>query len=280
MRVFNRYGNRKNKNLARMKFVMRDRGIEWLKEQIEKEYADILTNGGIAWPDLVPEGFGGYQSKPQPLGNGALLPVCQPHATGDPAYDAWLETNVVEQRQAGYAARDRARRSGEFHGRPVAGIARIAARAGDGLVRVSVDQNLLLSFVPLARLRPLYQALDELGLAASGAGRIEDVTTCPGAYTCNLGLTKSMNFGHALRDEVRRYDDPQVQWLSIKVSGCPNSCGQHWIADFGFYGNVWKIDGKEIPYYQMLLGGGYDEQGICGSGLAVQSIPVRLRRRL
>jgi len=88
VRVFNRYGNRKNKNLARMKFVMRERGIAWLKEQIEKEYADILANGGIPWPDLVPEGFGGYQSKPQPLGNGAPLPVCQSHSTGDRAYDA------------------------------------------------------------------------------------------------------------------------------------------------------------------------------------------------
>ena len=79
LRVFNRYGNRQNKNKARMKFVMRERGFEWLKEQIEKEYQDILANGGIAWPDMVPEGFGGYQSQPQPLGDGALLPVLQPH---------------------------------------------------------------------------------------------------------------------------------------------------------------------------------------------------------
>ena len=75
IRVFNQYGNRKNSNKARMKFVLRERGIEWLREQIEKEYADILDNGGIAWPEMVPEGFGGYQSHPQPLGQGALLPV-------------------------------------------------------------------------------------------------------------------------------------------------------------------------------------------------------------
>ncbi|MBZ5621314.1 MAG: nitrite/sulfite reductase [Acidobacteriia bacterium] len=276
VRVFNQYGNRKNKNLARMKFVMRERGIAWMKEQIEKEYANILAHGGIRWPDLVPEGFGGYQSKPQPLGNGALLPVCQSHSTGDPAYDAWLETNVVEQRQLGYAAVIVRADQGNLTGTQLRGIARIASTAGDGLVRVSIDQNLLLGFVPLGRLQPLYTALDELGLAAAGAGRIEDVTTCPGAYTCNLGLTKSMNLGAALRDEVRRFDDPQVERLSIKVSGCPNSCGQHWIADFGFYGNARKIDGKEVPYYQMLLGGGYDEQGMMRFGLAVQSIPARL----
>jgi len=276
VRVFNRYGNRKNKNMARLKFVARERGMAWLKDQIEKEYANILANGGIAWPQIVPEGFGGFQSKPHPLGNGALLPVVNPHATGDAAYDDWLETNVVEQRQLGYAAVIVRADQGNLTAGQLRGIARLAASAGDGLVRISIDQNLMLAFIPLARLRSLYRVLNELGLAESGAGRIDDVTTCPGAYTCNLGLTKSMNLGAALRDEVRRFDDPQVQQLSIKVSGCPNSCGQHWIADFGFYGNARKIDGKEIPYYQMLLGGGYDEDGMMRFGLAVQSIPARL----
>jgi sulfite reductase beta subunit-like hemoprotein len=67
-----------------------------------------------------------------------------------------------------------------------------------------------------------------------------------------------------------------VRRLAIKVSGCPNACGQHWIADFGFYGNARKIDGREVPYYLMLLGGGFDEQGVVRFGLAVQSIPARL----
>jgi sulfite reductase beta subunit-like hemoprotein len=72
------------------------------------------------------------------------------------------------------------------------------------------------------------------------------VVTCPGAYTCNLGLTKTMNLGAALQDTVRQYDDPQVKRLSIKVSGCPNACGHHWTADLGFYGNARKIDGKRV----------------------------------
>src|ERR1017187_5274213 len=181
IRVFNQYGTGQNKNTARMKFVMRTRGLAWMKEQIAKEYDDILTNGGIEWPAIVPEGFGGYQSHPQPL-----------------------------------------------------------------------------------------------GLGAGGAGQIDDVITCPGAYTCNLGITKTMNLGAALQQAVRQYDDPRVRRLTIKASGCPNACGHHWIADFGFYGNARKIDGREVPYYQMLLGGGYDDQGIMRFGLAVQSIPARL----
>ncbi len=104
IRVFNRYGNRKNKNTARMKFLVRERGFAWLKEQIEKEYHNILANGGIAWPEMVPEGFGGYQSNPQPLGDGALLPVVNPQPSGDAGYDAWLE----HQRHG--AAPDRLRR--------------------------------------------------------------------------------------------------------------------------------------------------------------------------
>jgi sulfite reductase beta subunit-like hemoprotein len=143
-------------------------------------------------------------------------------------------------------------------------------------VRVAIDQNLVLGFIQLRRLPQVYAALAEFGLAGSGARQIEDIITCPGAYTCNLGLTKTMNLGAALQETVRQYDDPQVKRLTIKASGCPNSCGHHWIGDFGFYGNARKINGKEIPYYQMLLGGGYDEDGLMRFGLAVQSIPARL----
>ena len=276
VRVFNQYGNRSNKNKARMKFVLRERGLAWLQEHIEKEYADILANGGIAWPERVPEGFGGYQSEPQPLGDGALLPVLNASRTGEPEYDAWIETNVKQQKQTGYAAVTVRVDQGNLTGVQLRGLARISSTAGDGLVRVAIQQNLLLAFIPLGRLPRVYAALRELGLAAPGAGRIEDVVTCPGAYTCNLGLTKTMNLGAALQTTVSQYDDPQVQRLSIKASGCPNACGHHWIADLGFYGNARKIGGKEVPYYQMLLGGGYDEQGLMRFGLAVQSIPARL----
>ena len=276
VRVFNRHGNRQNRNKARMKFVLRERGMDWLREQIEREYADILENGGIAWPELVPEGFGGYQSHPPPLGQGALLPVIHSNGTGDPEYDQWLETNIVEQKKTGYAAVIVRVDQGNLTSAQMRGLARLAADAGDGLLRIGIDQNILLGFVPLRSLRGLHAALRELGLGAAGAREIGDVTTCPGAYSCNLALTKSMNLGAALQEAVQQYRDPLVRSLSIKVSGCPNSCGQHWIADFGFYGNARKIEGREVPYYQMLLGGGFDEEGIMRFGLAVQSVPARL----
>jgi sulfite reductase beta subunit-like hemoprotein len=276
IRVFSKYGNRKNKNLARMKFVIRDRGFSWMRDEIEKEYNDILANGGIEWPEMVPEGFGAYQSNPAPLGNGALLPVVNAQSSGDPAYDAWLATNVEEQKQTGYAAVTVKVDQGNLSTAQLRGIAQLATTAGDGLVRVAINQNLLLAFVPLARLPRVYAALREIGLADSGADQIDDIITCPGAYSCNLALTKTMNLGDALQQTVRQYDDPQIRRLAIKASGCPNACGHHWIGDIGFYGNARKVDGKEIPYYQMLLGGGFDEDGMLRFGLAVQSIPARL----
>jgi sulfite reductase beta subunit-like hemoprotein len=276
IRVFNKYGNRQNKNTARLKFVVRERGWDWVREEIEKAYQDILAHGGIDTPEMVPEGFGGFQSHPQPLGQGALLPMVSTNGSGDSEYDRWYKTNVRNQRQAGYAMVTIRVDQGNLTADQMRGVARIAADAGDGLIRVLIDQNLLLGFIPLGRVKRVYTALGELGLNGAGASEIQDVTTCPGAYSCNLGLTKSMNLGAALQQTVREYDDPLVRNLSIKISGCPNSCGQHWIADFGFYGNARKVNGREIPYYQMLLGGGYDRDGVMRFGLAVQSIPARL----
>ena len=272
IRVFNQHGNRRNKNMARMKFLIRDRGFDWLRDEIEKEFANILTNGGIAWPEIVPEGFGGHQSHPHPLGDGALLPVVAGPQNGA----GWRRSNVRAQKQTGYAAVTVKLGQGNITGDQLRAVALLASTAGDGLVRVTIEQNLMLGFIPLGRLDAVHAALDRAGLGESGAGEIQDVVTCPGAHTCNLGLTKTMNLGAALADLVRRYDDPAVRGLTIKASGCPNSCGHHWIGDFGFYGNARKIGGRELPFYQMLLGGGYDEEGMMRFGLAVQSIPARL----
>ena len=275
LRIFNKYGNRGNKNKARFKFIVRERGWDWCKEQIEKEYESILRDGGIPTPDSVPEGFGGYQSSPPPLGTGEQLPVLGPSPV-DPEYDRWLETNVREQKQQGYAAVTVRVPNGNMTSAQMSGLANIAERAGDHLLRFTMDQNAILGFIPLRNLKRVYAVLKQIGLEYSGAREITDVVTCPGAYSCNLALTKTMNLGQALSDAVREYDDPVVRNLSIHASGCPNSCGQHWTGDFGFYGNARKIDGKEVPYYQMLLGGGYDAQGMMRFGLAVQSLPARL----
>ena len=276
LRLFNTHGNRKNKNKARLKFVVRERGWERVREEIEKNYQDILANGGIATPEVVPDGFGGFQAVPPPLGTGAELPPVLGSNGHRPAYEHWLETNIREQKQTGYAMVTVKVPQGNLTGVQMHRLAHISRSAGDGLLRVTVDQNLVLAYIPLRALPQVYSALDQVGLAEGGAHQIEDIITCPGAYSCNLALTKSMNLGAALAPVVHSYVDPQIRELSIKVSGCPNSCGQHWIGDIGFYGNARKINGKEVPYYLMLLGGGYDSSGVMRFGVAVQSIPARL----
>jgi sulfite reductase beta subunit-like hemoprotein len=256
--------------------VLRERGLEWLKAAVDEEYQDILKNGGIPTPDSVPEGFGGFENNPQPLGSGALLPVLETNHVADEQFDRWLETNVADQRQPGYAIVTVKCDQGNLTGDQMRGLAKIAVDAGDGKLRFTIAQNVILGFIPAANLRRVYLALQKLNLAGAGAGEIDDITTCPGAWTCNLGLTKSMTLGAALSQTVRNYSQKAVRNLSIKISGCPNSCGQHWISDIGFYGNARKIDGRELPYYQMMLGGGYDETGVIRFGLAVSSIPARL----
>ncbi|HML15828.1 MAG TPA: nitrite/sulfite reductase [Bryobacteraceae bacterium] len=268
IRVFNRHGNRNNKNKARLKFVLRERGFDWLKDAIDEEYADILANGGISMPVQVPEWFGGFQPVPPPRGSGDLLPVFEPSSE---AYRAWRETNTQPQKQAGYTIVTVRVPQGNLTGDHMRGLADLSEQAGDGSLRFTMNQNVVLAYVPNGAVKRVYSALGSLGLNETGADEIRDIVTCPGAYSCNLGITKTMGLGAALETVVAKETDWGVRKLKINASGCPNSCGQHWIADIGFYGNARKIEGREVPYYLMLLGG-TDNQ----FGLAIQSLPARL----
>ncbi|HEY1756996.1 MAG TPA: nitrite/sulfite reductase [Bryobacteraceae bacterium] len=267
IRVFNVHGNRKDKNTARLKFIMRKRGFEWLRDTIEEQYQDILANGGIPMPVEVPASFGGFQPHPPPLGSGQLLPLYNPSAE----FQEWRETNVAPQKHAGYVIVTVRVQQGNLTGDQLRGLASLSEQAGDGSLRVTMNQNVILAWVPVGALTRVYGILKELGLADARAEEISDTLTCPGAYSCNLALTKSMNLGAALTEAVRGESDTLVRKLRINISGCPNACGQHWIGDIGFYGNARKIEGKEVPYYLMLLGGTQHE-----FGLAIQSLPARL----
>ena len=129
IRIFNRHGNRNNKNKARLKFVMRERGFDWLRDAIAEEFRDIERNGGIAIPAEVPDGFGGFQAHPAPRGTGDLLPVY----IADPDYQAWRETNVRKQKQAGYAIVTVKTPQGNLTGEQMRKLADLADQAGDGM---------------------------------------------------------------------------------------------------------------------------------------------------
>jgi len=267
IRIFNRHGNRGNKNKARLKFVMRERGFDWLRDAVAEEYQDIVRNGGIAMPEEVPENFGGFQPGPPPKGSGELLAI---YDTGSTGFNQWRETNTQKQKQPGYAIVTVTVPQGNLSGDQMRGLAELSELAGDGSLRFSMNQNVVLAYVPAGALKRVYDRISELGLADDGADEISDVVTCPGAYSCNLGLTKTMNLGYELREMLKTETDTLVRNLRINASGCPNACGQHWVGDIGFYGNARKIEGREVPYYLMLLGGTYQEFGV-----AIQSLPAR-----
>ncbi len=272
IRVFGKYGNRKNKHKARLKFIIRERSWDWFKEQADLEYADILANGGIEAPSAVPEGFGAYSAEPRKLGREELLPIL---TDPSPDYERWLSTNVKPQRQAGNVVLTVKVPQGNMTAQQMRAVAQIARATGDGLVRITIDQNLTIAWIQQNRLREIYAILQQAKLAESGADEIDDIVTCPGAWSCNLGITKTMNLGEVLRHTVANHPDALVRKLHIKASGCPNACGQHWIGDIGFFGNVRKVAGREIPFYQMLLGGGKDREGMLKYGFTIQSIPAK-----
>jgi sulfite reductase beta subunit-like hemoprotein len=219
-------------------------------------------------PDEVPESFGGFQPHPPPKGSGDLLPVFEHESTD---LRAWRESNVRPQKQAGYSIITVTVPQGNLTGEQMRGLARLSEQAGDGSLRFAMNQNVVLAWVPAGAVKRVYGELIGLGLADAGADEISDVITCPGAYSCNLALTKTMGLGAALAPILAKETDALVRRLRINSSGCPNACGQHWIGDLGFYGNARKINGREVPYYLMLLGGTQHEFGV-----AIQSLPARL----
>jgi sulfite reductase beta subunit-like hemoprotein len=123
----------------------------------------------------------------------------------------------------------------------------------------------------LQQARALYRDLKALDLATPGARTISDVTGCPGATTCNLGITRSLTLADVLARELADESDPEILKLRIKISGCPNACGHHHIADIGFYGNARKIGDRQAPFYQLMLGGEVSERGV---RFAKQIIPL------
>src|SRR5260370_32166684 len=264
LRVFTETGNRKNKLMARLKFVLRAKGIEEFrrlvaeKRKVSQAPAETFTVPSPIRPSLVTIG-------PTPLSSAT---------PNDPEYDRWAEHNLMSQRQTGYGAAWIKLPAGTFHSKQVRGLADVLEKKELTGVRIAVNQDLVIPWVPFDRVREIYDELGALDLAAPGARTISDVTGCPGATTCNLGITRSLTLAEVLSRELNGSIDPEIQKLRIKISGCPNSCGHHHIADIGFYGNVRKVGEKQAPYYQLLLGGKVNADGV-QFARQIMAVPAR-----
>src|SRR4029079_11283817 len=165
---------------------------------------------------------------------------------------------------------------GDFSSEQMRVIGDLARAYGDGTVRVTPDQNLVFRWVNACDVRQLFKRVAAAGLATAEASTIANVVSCPGAESCRLAVTQSRGLGRLLEDQLRARPAliAKADGASIKISGCPNGCGQHHIATIGFQGSVRRIEGRAVPQYFVMVGGGVSEHGATFARLAAK-VPAR-----
>jgi sulfite reductase beta subunit-like hemoprotein len=255
LRVFDRLGNRDNKYLARLKFVIRNLGMDKFRDLVFRERAGLRSVLAGKIPPVV---LKAEPERPAPAG------VLQVGASnGDPEYQRWWLTNVRPQKQAGYFMVSVRLTLGDVTGQHLRVLAFVARQFADGWVRTTNQQNVLLRWVPGPSLPAVYRLLKGAGLADPSADRLADITACPGADTCQLGITSSRGLAVAIGEIFRNghahlADEAGIR---IKISGCPNSCGHHHIAGIGFSGGSREYHGNQVPTYQVFLGAALNLDG-------------------
>ena len=268
-RVFARLGEKKNRNTARLKFLVTKLGMDEFKRLVWAERATLPHDPAwTAYLKDVPD----YQETP--LKQPSLLQIGTVKPEG---FDAWSKSNVYHQRQAGYATITVALPLGDITADQLRTLADIARKYVKETLRTTVEQNIVLRWVSEGDLPALYCDLKAVGLASEGAGTIVDISACPGTDTCKLGIASSRGLAGELRMRLseRSFEmDEAISGLHIKISGCFNSCGQHHIADLGFYGVSRHKNGYTVPHFQVVLGGQWT--GNAGAyGLAIGAVPSK-----
>lgn len=266
VRLFSQHGNRKNRARARSKFVLATLGIEKYRALFNEAFAEIdaASRGDLKVESyleaeelaLLGEEWAPPAARPLPE-----TPPASPSANG--AYAAWLAKNTAPERNPKTRTVTVPFPIGDAKPAELRALATLCRQLGAVDARVSIQQNLLLRNVPVARLGDAYAVLSQWQLASPVAGGALDIVTCPGADTCNLGITTSKGLGLAIREELERAQVPEalLDGITIKISGCPNGCSQHHVANIGLHGVARKVQGKQAPHYQMHLGGRIDEKG-------------------
>jgi sulfite reductase (NADPH) hemoprotein beta-component len=256
-----------------MKFMIKEIGWDRWLEEYQRELAACQTEtpvleidppaseGAPAWPRAEAPPASAVASRVaagQPIGPGitpAIVPVYQPN---DDAYMRWRATNVRPQKQFGYVVATATAPLGDLTSEQMRVLGQLAAAYGDGTVRVTMDQNLVFRWIKVGDVRELYGRLSAAGLGLSEASTLADVASCPGAESCRLAVTQSRGLGRLLEEYLRGRPDlvAAAGDARIKISGCPNGCGQHHIATLGFQGSVRRLGSKAVPQYFVMVGGG------------------------
>lgn len=258
LRVFDRYGEREKRMKARLKFLIKNIGLEEFRRLVEEEEKVLhhkplelnYTTINAAEPQVVIKNY----------------------APSDQwGYQKWLDSNVFEQKQEGYCGVLVKAPLGNIDHETAIKLADTIDKFVGGDLVISVYQGLVIRFVQKDALPILFEKLGELGLNQSGAESFADITACPGTDTCNLGVTNSTALATVLENFLLE-EYPQLansKLINTKISGCMNACGQHMIAGIGLHGSSIKNDGKVVPAMQVVLGGGLRADG---TGLAAEKV--------
>jgi sulfite reductase beta subunit-like hemoprotein len=291
LRVFHRLGDYQHKQRNRLKFLIRSIGWDAFKAEFDKEFEAFKQEGGARLP--FPPEHPPVESAPtaridaprpeditatviagKVVGPGIVPRVAPDIGRDEFAY--WSRTNVRRQKQAGYAMVTVTTVLGDLTSPQMRLLGQLALAFADGSVRITSDQNVVFRWVPEAALRSFYERLAAAGLSRAGASTLADVTSCPGAESCKLAVTQSRGLGRLLSDALDERPDVvgALPGLDIKISGCPNGCGQHHIAGIGFQGSLRKVGGKPAPHYFVMIGGGATDD-LTTFGRHVATVPAR-----
>ena len=253
VRLFHKLGNRENKARARLKYVLKKLGDDGFRAAYAEARAEVDA-----------EATAELSEPPAPL-RAPSPPLDATDVQNDKAaYFAWRAASVVDQKQDGYVAVYVRLLLGDVTSAEMRELGRLASTVGDGTIRLTIDQNLLIPWVDKRSLPALYTRLAKAGLARLDLHTARDVTSCQGADTCNLAVTSSRGLARAITEKLETEGlgaHGDAAKTLIKVSGCPNSCGQHHIADLGFHGGAKNTGDGAVPVYQLHLGGGVDARG-------------------
>ena len=265
LRVYNLLGRRDNLYKARIKILVDQTGVEEFTRLVEEEWQRI-KDGPVDLPDgelarieayFAPPAYEKLDPDPDEL---------DAQRRSDPAFARWLETSLAAHRQPGYGIVNISLKPiggapGDATAEQMEAVADIAERYSLGEIRVTHEQNLVLPYVRLIDLYPLWRELGRHGLATPNVGLVSDIIACPGLDYCNLANARAIPVAQRISE---RFDDldrqHQVGELKIKISGCINACGHHHVGDIGILG----VDKKGEEFYQITLGGRPDEQAAIG----------------
>jgi len=259
VRVQHRFGERKNRNRARMKYLVQKMGLERFRAAIDAEVERVDRERGAELRRQVDETVAAYRTPPAPdAGRAATAPL--------PEFAHWSRTNTRAQRQPGYRAAVVKLPLGDITTEQMRAVARLVRTHGNGALRTTNDQNLVVPWIPEAALPALHASLVEIELAGPDVASIDDVVSCPGMDYCSLAITRSMGMAERLREHLHAAPETANGFVerlgpfAVKISGCPNSCGQHHVGDVGLTGHVVKTeDGTDRPFYSILVGGSVGE---------------------